>query len=86
MTKMTTVARRSPVRNERTPRAVSSRTRGFRTLLKRRIKFDCRFSRAISFIPYFLKRVSASAWIKPSGRVSSSRMTVSVSARAFSSN
>ena len=40
ITKMTTVARRSPVRKESTPSAVSRRTNGFLTLLRRRIRAD----------------------------------------------
>ena len=43
-------------------------------------------SRAISFSPYCFNRESASAWLRPSSRDSSSLRTVSVSARAFSSN
>ena len=44
------------------------------------------FLGAISFSPYCFKRESASACVKPSNRDSSSRRTVSVLARAFSSS
>jgi hypothetical protein len=40
ITKITTVARWSPVRKESTPNAMRRRTSGFLTLLKRRIRPD----------------------------------------------
>ena len=75
MTKMTTMARRSPVRKEITPSATSRMTNGSLTLCSRRIKGDWRFSRAISFGPTCFKRASASAWLRPSGRDASSCRT-----------
>ena len=86
MTKITTVARRSPVRNDSTPNATSRVTNGFLRLSPRRRRGDWRFSRAISFSPYCFRRESASVAFKPSMRDPSSFRTASISARAFSNS
>src|SRR5664279_434775 len=68
-----------------TPSTISSKTSGFLMLLKRRIRPDWRFCRAISLAPTCFKRELASASPRPTSRESSCFKTVSTSARAFPS-
>src|ERR1035437_2248155 len=63
---------------------MSRRTNGFLMLLKRRIRADCRFSRAISFVSICFKRTSASDWVRPPSSHARTFKTVAASASAFS--
>jgi hypothetical protein len=61
----------------------TAKTSGFLTLLKRRIRTDWRFCRAISLAPTCFKRDSASASFSPSNRELSCPRTVSRQSEPF---